>query len=56
MIKMRRFPIDPRDADVVELDEEEAPTRRRPADKRLRRPHDDKSHAPTGDDPDGHDR
>ena len=43
---MRRFPIDPEDAEAAAVtDEPEVPQRtsRRPADKRYRRPHDDKS-------------
>ena len=47
---MRRFRIDPKDAEqVTEQDEPEAPrTSRRPADKRYRRPHHDKSARPDG--------
>ncbi len=58
---MRRFRIDPKDAEeVTEQDEPEAPTlRRRPSDKRWRRPHSDKTSrpvigaSPQGDIPDG---
>ena len=60
MTKMRRFPTDETEQDDPE---QEAPqrTRRRPADKRWKRPVSDKSHAPAsghpqGDIPDGDDR
>jgi hypothetical protein len=45
MTKMRRFPVDLTEAERLEQDEVEAPptARKRPADKRWKRPHDDKS-------------
>jgi hypothetical protein len=45
MTKMRRFPVDPTEAEELEQAEVEAPPRprKRPADKRWKRPHDDKS-------------
>lgn len=57
----RRFPVDPIDAEqAAEQADLEAPrTRKRPADKRWKRPVSDKSSAPTsgrfplGDSPDG---
>ena len=48
MTKMRRFPVDPQDADVAELDDVEAPPRKRPADKRWKRPHADKTRPGSG--------
>jgi len=50
MPKMRRFPDDIEEADASDVTEPEVPTlRRRPADKRWRRPHSDKSSRPASD-------
>ena len=48
MTKMRRFPADLTEAEQLEQADVEAPPRKRPADKRWKRPHADKTRPGSG--------